>query len=392
MMRESDESYAYIGCWDMYKSGAGNGFGICRYHADSGALELIKTAFPQITVGAACRDPKRNILYCTNESATLPGYFRGGGGQVYALAIDARSGELTEINHRPSYGSLPSDVAIDASSEHLIVTHHTGREPVTTIALDAAGKYRIRLCYDDATTVLFPLNPDGSIAEPCDVYKHSGAGGPLARQTHPQLHSVTRSPSGELFAVCDKGNDEIVMFRIDRPAGGAATLTGCGRAKTAPGSSPRYSAFHPTRPFLFVNHETMAQVASLGYQPDGQLQPLYLTNALPEGCEDDAEMKQSDIALHPSGRFLYSLIRGIHAVSVFSIDEATGALDRIATVTLDGQGPRGCAISPDGRFMHIAAFSSNEVLCWAIGADGMLTPTRQKLALPNPGSVVFSNA
>ena len=84
-----------------------------------------------------------------------------------------------------------------------------------------------------------------------------------------------------------------------------------------------------------------------------------------------------------------TLIRGINAVSVFEIEEETGEIEKIQTVTLDGTGPRGCAISPDGRFMPIAALTSKEVLVWAIGEDGKLSPTGKKISQPSPGNVTF---
>jgi 6-phosphogluconolactonase len=382
------KTFAYVGNWDRYKSPTGNGFGICRYNAETGELQLLKSVFPEITVGATCLDSKRNILYCADEYTTLPGYFLGGGGQVYALAIDSETGDLTEINHKPSYGSLPSYVAVDPTGKYLIATHHTDRVPITKVVKDASAKYRIALEYDDATTVLFPLNEDGSIGDPCDIYKHSGGGGPLAKQTHPQLHSVMMSPSGKLFAVCDKGNDEILFFRINHKADKLEVCGGKGY-KSIPGSSPRYSVFHPRGSYLFVNYETKAVVGSFRYDEDGKLDPLCTANALPEDCEDNPDMKQSDIRIHPSGKYLYSLIRGINAVSVFEINEETGEIERIQTVTLEGTGPRGCAISPDGRFMHIAALTSNEVLVWAIGKDGNLSPTGKKISQPNPGNVTF---
>jgi 6-phosphogluconolactonase (cycloisomerase 2 family) len=196
------------------------------------------------------------------------------------------------------------------------------------------------------------------------------------------------SPSGRLFAVCDKGNDEILIFRIDR---GARKLEQCGEAfKSVPGSSPRYSVFHPSRPFLFVNHETKAIVRSLGYDKSGDLKALANESALPAGIADHFDMKQSDLKIHPSGRYLYSLIRGIDAVSVFAIDQATGGLQRIDTVTLDGKGPRGCAISPDGRFLIVAMWVSHDVLVYAIGTDGRLSNTGTKVSQPNPGTVTLA--
>jgi 6-phosphogluconolactonase (cycloisomerase 2 family) len=380
--------FAYIGNWDIHKSPPGNGIGICRYDAGGGKLTLLKSVFPQISVGAVCVDERRQILYCTDECATLPGNFLGGGGQVYAFSIDRETGDLLELNHSPSFGSLPSHLAVDATGTYLVVTHHTGRVPITQVQGDGAGRFRIALQYDDATTVLFRLREDGSIGEPFDVFKHAGDGGPLPRQTHPQLHSVMMSPDGQLFVVCDKGNDEIQVFRIDHAAG---KLLPCAVAKAPPGSSPRYSVFHPKQAFLFVNHETQALVAAYRYGPDGVLEHLGTVSSLPAECEDHPNMKQSDLKIHPSGKYLYSMIRAINAISVFAVDEASGAIERIQTVTLDGAGPRGCACTPDGNYLCIAAWESKDVLVWEIGADGRLSrPAHSRqLVQPHPGTVTF---
>jgi 6-phosphogluconolactonase (cycloisomerase 2 family) len=381
------KTFVYVGNWDRHKSGP-NGFGICRYDASNGGLQVIKSVFPEITVGAACIEAQRGVLYCTDEYDTLPGNFLGGGGQVYAFRIDRGSGDLIEINHCPSYGTLPSSLTLGPDGKHLIVTHHTDRVPVTKVVSDGTSGYRIALDYDDATTVLFPLAEDGSINDPCDVHKHSGNGGPLPKQTHPQLHSVTRSPSGALFVVCDKGNDEIVLFNIDADR---SKLRKCGTTKSFPGSSPRYSAFHPRQPYLFVNHETKAVVTSFRYREEGVLEPICSVSALATSIDDDPSMHQSDIAVHPSGKYVYSMVRGNNSVAGFRIDEQTGMLVMVQTAAIDGEGPRGFSFSPDGRFLIIAALTSREVLTYAVDERGVLSATGKKIEQPNPGSITFFN-
>jgi 6-phosphogluconolactonase len=70
---------------------------------------------------------------------------------------------------------------------------------------------------------------------------------------------------------------------------------------------------------------------------------------------------------------------------IFQYDTNTGELELIQ----DGTGPRGCAISPDGRFMHIAALTSQKILVWAIGEDGTISPTGKNVSQPDPGNVTF---
>ncbi len=375
------------GSWDTPPA-IGRGFGIYKYDKSTGSLDLVKSGvLGEIGVGATCLDSRRNILYCVHESMTQPGHFRGCGGLVYALAIDPSTGNLAEINHQPSYGSLPAYPAVDATGQYLIVVHHTGNTPITKTVKDASGKYSVVSEYDEASTVLYRLSEDGSIGDPCDIYKHSGCG-PDGEQTHPRIHSVMMSPSGNVFAVCDKGSDTLYFFRINRKT---ETLEVCGGEghKSSPGSLPRYGVFHPTLPYFYMNHEAKTVISAFRYQEDGRLEFIQAVNVLPEGSKIDRRVMQSDIRIHPSGRYLYDLIRGLDVVSVFAIKEDTGEIELIQTTKLDGVGPRGCAISPDGRYLMVALTASQKIVVFAIGEDGKVSSTGESFSQPSPGNVTF---
>jgi len=362
------------------------GFGIFRYDKVTGELEPIKSAvMDKISVGAACLDSKRNILYCVHEALTQPGHFRGGGGLVYALAINPKTGDLTEINHQPSYGALPAYPAIDATGKYLIVVNHTGNTPITRTVQDASGDYRVVVEWDEAATVLFRLNDDGSIGAPCDIYKHSGSG-PDSEQTHARVHSVMMSPSGNLFAVCDKGADMLYFFRINRKA---EKLEVCSRYKSFPGSLPRYGVFHPTRPYFYMNHEVKTAISAFRYEEDGKLEFIQAVDVLPGGSEVDRTVMQSDIRIHFNGKYLYALIRGTDVLSVFAITEPTGEIERIQTFKLEGGRPRVCAVSPDGRFLCVTLTTMHKVVVLAIGEDGKVSSTGTSIGQPSPGTVTF---
>ncbi len=390
------DTFVYVGCWQPSPSNwaspptSGKGFGIFKYNPKTGDLELIKSAvYDKVSVGQTCIDSKRNILYCTDERMihVASGGERGSGSLIYAFAINPKTGDLTELNHRPSLGSLPSYAAVDATGKYLIVTHHTSNTPINKTVKDASGKYRSVFEYDGAATVLFRLNADGSIGEACDAYMHSG-NGPDPEQTHPRVHSVVMSPSGNLFAVCDKGSDKLFFFRLNRKT---EKLEVCGGKPyiSFPGSLPRYSVFHPTRPYFYMNYEVKTVISAFRYEENGKLGFIHAVDILPEGTKFDRTTMQSDIRIHPSGKYLYDLIRGLDLISVFAIKENTGEIERIQTVKLDGAGPRGCAVSPDGRFILIAALNDQKVVIWAIGEDGKVSPTGKSVTQPYPGNVTF---
>lgn len=393
-MTDTQHSFVYIGnfrmrpqTWGMPQP-SGFGVGVCRFNNETGELTPIKTVHDHITAGNALLDARRNVLYFGHEDMTLPDRPYGGGGQVYAFAIDPSTGDLTEINHQPSYGALPVCLAQDPTGKYLVVPHHTGSFPITKVKKDAAGRYTTVAEYDDASIAMFPLADNGAICDPCDIFIQTGTGGPLKQQTHPHLHSIATSPSGKLFVVGDKGNDQILMFRIDYAA---QKLVLCGDSPFAaiPGASIRCIVFHPTRPLLFANYETKAAVTSFSYDEDGRLRPLHVASTLPEGVEDSLSMMPSDIKVHPSGKYIYTLVRGITSASVLEVDQDTGALNLIQTFKLEGVNPRSCTISPDGRFLLVAMILSSEVLVLAIGSDGNLSPTGHKAAQPHPANITF---
>jgi len=385
------KTFVYVGNWSAPSAKPGqNGLGIFSYDENTGKLTHIKNMFTGINVGSTCLDREAGILYFTNELHNYPGQ-SGGGGQVFAAKLDPETGDMTELGCQPAFGASPSYIAVDSSRKYIIVCSHVSDKAITKIVKDIFGKYHITTEYDDTATVLFPLAADGSVGEPCDVYKHTGRGF-LPTQTNPHVHSVMISPSGNLFAECDKGTDRIYFFKIDREAG---KLVLCDNYKSLPGSSPRYSCFHPTLPFWFMNNETMQVVRAFRYSEEGKIDHIGTIDVLPDGCNDDPSMgrdsraRQSDIRIHPSGKWLYALLRVIDSASVLAIDQSTGELTKIQSAALDGKGPRGCAVSPDGRFLLIAALDSGEIITWSIGEDGTISPTGLKASQPCPGNVTF---
>ena len=382
---------AYLGTWDFRKQRGADAVTIARRDADTGALEALSTTLPGVSVGAMHLDETRGVLYCLDEASSPLGGPPGGGGTVYAFAVDAASGGLTELSRCPSYGSLPSYVTTDASGRHLLVTNHTTSDAITSIEPDANGGFGIVRRYDSATIVLYDLDASGAVARVADVVTLTGRGA-LPGQTHPRPHSVVRSPSGSFFVVCDKGADRVLTLRISagRDADARSRIEVVGEYATPPGSSPRYAAFHPRRPLLFVNHESAPLVASYRYTEAGVLE-LIGTVAVTDDPAATHTARQSDLCLHPDGSVLYSLMRGSHEIAVLDVD-ADGGLGVRSVVPAGGRNPRGCAVSPDGRCLYVAAVDTDEIVVWSLAADGHPDAVMQRLAMVSPGVVTLGSA
>ena len=383
--------YAYVGSW---RSTAGKQFGIGIYEYDeaSGSLKYIETAIGSTLVGIMHIDTKTNVLYCANE---VPNHSElreggGGGGQVLALKIDPQTGGLTLLSRLPSYGANPSYVVTSADSKFMLATNYgTKGVSLTKTVKDAFGKHHVVVEHDESNVVLFPLEPNGAVGEPSDIFKLHGDG-PRDFQMSPHAHSIQRSPSGELYAVCDKGGDQVFMFKIDAEN---KRIVLCGVPwKGKAGTAPRYSAFHPELPYLFVDNEAETTVTSLRYDPAGKLEYICGVNSMPDDAPPLTSIVQTDIRLGKSGKYIYVLLRVVNAISVFALDADSGNIKRIQSIKVPSHNPRDCAMSPDGRFLLVCALEGNKVYSFPIGEDGKLSDPVFAADQPNPGSVIFFEA
>lgn len=368
----TDQTLVYISSWARSSDGSDEyGLSVCSLCGESGELRLIETVEPTVLFNVTCLDRQRGVLYALNEENELPGLRAGGGGRIFAFRIDPASGRLTPLCVRETWCPSPSYLSLDASGRFLIVSNHGSKAAITRIGQDALGNYYPIVEHDDTAVELFSLREDGSIDRLLDVVRHTGSG-PERRQLTAHPHSVVMSPSGALFAVCDKGNDTVRLYRLDDERGRLVPPDQVHRCP--PGSMPRYCVFHPERPWLFFNNENSGELCTLRYREDGGLEPVSSCRVLPEPLEmREQVLEQQGLVIDRSGQFLYDVTRGPNIVTVLRIDAATGRTEPVQYQSVPGLWPRGCALSPDGRFLLVCCMESGEVLVYRIGADGCLS-------------------
>ncbi len=376
-----DEVHLVVGSFAMPDGPDGDGLRVFALDRRSGTLEPTWSGSPRLNVGGvAIRD---DVLYVTDEvdTAARAGLSDGGGGRIYAFRIDRQGGRLAEIAHGPSFGTQPAGIAIDPCSASAVVVHFTSRDAVTRITGDRRSGFGVEIVLEDATTVLFPLEPDGSLGAPVDIdVRPPGPDGAAC------LHSVTPAPDGSCFVVCDMARDVVRTIGIDRAESAFVALA----ERSAPeGSGPRYAVFHPTLPVFAVNHEYLPIVQTFSWTSDGAFHLLGTVDVLPTGTPARADALQSDLRVHPSGRWLYTLVRGHEVLSVLALDERTGVATLQQTVAVDGVGLKGCAVSPDGRQLFVAASRSDAVIRFAIADDGTVGAELDRTAVPSPGVLAF---
>lgn len=375
---------AYIGNWGR-PSPDGLGISLCYFNPENGELLLQERALPEVHTGHICIDPSRNVLYCADEQRTNPDFIHFGGGRVFAAAIGL-GGRLTELNHEYSFAPQPSYVTVDQSRKYLVLTNHSGGDPITVAERDASGKYVPVLHYSDASIVLYALKDNGEIGEVLDIFKVEGHG-VLPKQPMPFLHSVVQSKNTGLFFVCDKGCNKVYAFRI---RGGK--LEKCGEYTDTAGSSPRYSLIVESKNLLILNHEGTSEITTLRFDQNGNMEFADSVDSLP-GVVSPEKKEASDIKMSRDGKRIYNISRGVNIVSVLEFDD-TGRIQvkqlrHFEATTFCGGGARGCALSPDEKYFYICVADDGDVHRFDIREDGTLGETDTVMNFGNPSNITF---
>jgi 6-phosphogluconolactonase len=111
-------------------------------------------------------------------------------------------------------------------------------------------------------------------------------------------------------------------------------------------------------------------------------------STIPKGFtkqNDDAE-----IAIHPSGKFLYASNRGHDSIAVFAVDPDKGTLKLVEYASTKGQSPRHFEIDPTGSFLFAENEKSDNIVVFHIDTGtGRLKPTGKTLEVGQPVCVKF---
>ena len=361
-MGQSDGKYLlYVGTYTQEGSKS-KGIYAYRFDPSTGESTSLGLAAETTNPSFVAIHPNGHFLYAVNEVGNYEGANSGG---VSAFSIDRATGKLTFLNEVRSRGADPCYIIVDKTGKHVLVANYTG-----------------------GSIAVFPIDETGKLGEASAFVQHTGHGADPKRQEGPHAHSIDLSPDNRLAFVDDLGLDELLVYRFDS-SNGTLTPNDPPFVKLDAGAGPRHFALHPSGKFAYVVAEMASSVTAMSVDlKTGKLARLQTISTLPKdfkGENDDAE-----IAVHPSGKFLYASNRGHDSIAVFAIDGKKGTLTKVDDVPTQGKTPRSFEIDPTGHFLLAENQKSDNIVVFRIDQNtGRLTATGQKLEVGSPVCVKF---
>ena len=304
--------------------------------------------------------PKQTHLFCVCEGG-LPGK-KGGG--VGSYTLNQSTGELKLVNLESSVGDGPCHIVVDAGAKNVLIANYGG-----------------------GSVAVLPLGEGGKLGAASSFVQHTGSSTIKARQSEPHAHSINLDKANKFAVVADLGIDKLLVYKYDA-AKGAITANEPAALDLAAGDGPRHFAFHPSKPFAYVNNELSSSVTALTYDAaTGTFKKLNTLSTLPEPTKGNST---AETVVHPNGKFAYVSNRGHNSIAIFSINQETGELKALGH---QGKGiniPRNFNIDPSGKWMLVANQDGNSVIVFKVDAEtGLLSPTEEKSEVGSPVCIKF---
>ncbi len=350
---------AYIGTYTGPKS---QGIYIADFDPATGKLGTPELAAETRNPTFLALHPKQPWLYAVGEVSDFEGKRAG---SVSAFRIEEQTGKLTLLNQQPSGGSGPCHLALDATGQCVLVAN-----------------------YGSGSVAALPVQSDGQLRSPSSMIQHEGSSVNRERQSSPHGHHITPSPDNAFALACDLGLDKILVYRLD--CGQAVLKPGEPPFCTIPpGSGPRHLAFDPRGKFVYLINELSSTVTVLAYDSrKAALRELQTISTLPDDFHGRSTC--AEIAVHPSGKYVYGSNRGHDSIAVFAADARTGHLSFVEHQSTQGKNPRHFALDPAGKWLLAENQDSNNIVLFRVDPKtGRLSPTGQTVQVGSPVCIVF---
>lgn len=355
------EYFVYFG---TYTAGASKGIYRSRLELATGQLSAAELAAPTQDPAFLALHPNGLFLYAIDERADVK---RTPGKGLKAYAVNSSTGALT-----------------------LLAETSTGSSGACHLAVDATGKTLFIANYGGGSVSAVALSPDGRFGALTSLFEHSGKSINPDRQNGPHPHGVYPSPDNRFVYVPDLGLDTIFCYSLNASEAKLGRTTAATRTSLKAGSGPRHLCFHPKQPFVYVINELFCTIDAFSYDAPGTLSPLQTISTLPPGEAVPNATSTAEVQVHPSGRFLYGSNRGANTLVVYRIEEKTGQITYLESVSTQGQTPRHFALDPTGTWLLAENQDSSSVAVFRVDPQtGRLTPTQQLLRVPSPVCAVF---
>jgi 6-phosphogluconolactonase len=231
------------------------------------------------------------------------------------------------------------------------------------LSLDRSGVFLFGVSYGNGRLNVYRLDENGL----------PGKAVATVDEGKKEAHCVLISPDNKfLYIPYVKSNLALLQYRFDASTG-AVTPLDPHNANPPQGTGPRHLVYHPTLPMVYFTNEQGIGLSSYQRSPNGQLALRQDIAILPEGMSKEG-LSASDLEITPDGKFIFAGLRGhrqdFDRIARYRVRE-DGQAELLGLTPAD-RIPWGLALSPDGRYLLVSAYTGATLTAYRITTAGGL--------------------
>jgi 6-phosphogluconolactonase len=323
------------------------------------------------------------------------------------LVLNASRTRLYSTNETDRMGKdkqgTVSAFAVDPTHGRLELLNSVGSGGAgpTYVSLHPCGRFALVANYFGGSVAVLPILPDGRLGAAVDVKVDAGTLGPTRTPNAPpgsfafsghdraHAHMIDADPSGRFVLHTDLGQDKIFVWKFDEQKG---VLTPADPPSVAfpPGDGPRHFALHPNGRWLYSIQEEGSNIVLFDFDAaTGRLTARQTISTLPPGFGGSNFC--SEILVSADGRFVYAGNRLHDSIGILSIGP-NGTLTLVGEEWTRGDYPRSFNFDPAGRFLYCCNQRGDNIAVFRVDRNtGGLSFTGHYTPVGNPSSIVFLN-
>ena len=341
----TNEVPLYVGTYTNEKS---EGIYQLKFNLETGELGDSRLAFKTENPSFLAYGPDKKYLYAVGETNDFKGT---NSGYVSAFKI-LEDGQLQLLNQESSNGAHPCHVAIDPTGNKAVVSNYTG-----------------------GTVAIYHILSDGGLSKAYQVLDHNTE------------NEVSHAHSAQFFKdrlyVADLGKNAVFEYKTEKDNFKLVTPSIVSMAQKG---GPRHFSLSEKGNFIYIINEYANTITSAA-KKDDKFQLLTHTSTL-DGTFI-GESYCADIHLSKDEKFLYGSNRGENSIVVFKRNTSNGNLQKIQSISVEGNWPRNFILAPNGKFLLVANQKSKNISVYSLNkSTGMLQFLYSK-DFPTPVCLLF---
>jgi len=273
---------------------------------------------PSLVPAGVLLSQDQQTLFVANQVGVHEGLPRG---TVEAFSIDPSDGRLRLLSRQA--------LSLSATNPRHMALSPNGR----LLAVVANG---------GAIYNLLPISADGSLERPCSIFKQCGLHTRLQSEEHP--HRLLFDATGNHLFSSGFGNDHMRKFTLTQNSSNHRM-----QQRPAEVDDLDICAFHPDGSVFYVWHKRKSSLSCFRYDSDsGKIGEVVQRTSMPT-CHG-----VKALAIHPSGRMLYTAQTTHNQLQAWHINAQSGHLSHAKNIEFDGAPGNEIIVAPNGDCLFVS--------------------------------------